>query len=465
MQQPALFVKIHSRISLFLAVFALTLPAGAAPGLRWISSTQGEPWKDLPLPAVAAATGSPALKLDPQTTYQVIDGFGGCFNDLGWQALLALKPPEREAALKELFGPGGADFTLCRMPMGANDFSLKWYSFDETPGDYGMKDFSIERDRADLIPYIKAAMKYQPNLGVWGVPWSPPSWMKTNGHYKGGSMKDDPQTLAAYALYFSKYVQAYRAEGIHVYAVMPQNEPIYNNGIYPQCDWSAALLDVFLRDYLVPRLAQDHVKVQVWLGTIVSGKVGDYIDPVLGDPATNPAITGVGCQYGGQSAMLDTHGKYPGKKLAQTETECYNGENSWDEALTTFQRIIKDANHFAGSYFYWNMILNESGRSTWNWRQNSLLTVDRKTDTVIRNPEFYAMEHFSANVPPGAKRIAVSGGPFKDVVAFLNPTGSKVLLFLNDSAQAVSADVETGGSTVHLDVPGRSMNTIIIGAD
>jgi glucosylceramidase len=221
-------MRITTRFFLpaFLTLFALELPASAAaePAVRWICSTQAEPWKELPV-AVAQASGQPAgvgaLKIDPGTEYQVIDGFGGCFNDLGWQALLALDEPAREAALKELFDPAGANFTLCRMPIGANDFSLKWYSFDETPGDYRMEDFSIERDRSDLIPYIKAAMKYQPKLGVWGVPWSPPEWMKTNNHYKGGTMKQDARTLAAYALYFSKYVRAYRAEGVHVYAVMP----------------------------------------------------------------------------------------------------------------------------------------------------------------------------------------------------------------------------------------------------
>jgi glucosylceramidase len=276
-------------------------------------------------------------------------------------------------------------------------------------------------------------------------------------------MKQDPKTLAAYAIYFSKYVQAYRAEGIRVFAIMPQNEPIYNNGIYPQCDWTAAQLDTFLRDYLVPRLRKDDVKVQVWLGTVDVANVSGYVDPVLGDPVTGPEITGVGSQYEGQQAMLDTHRKYPDKKLAQTETECFNGANSWNEALTTFQRIIDDTDHFAGSYFFWNLILNESGRSTWNWRQNSLLTIDRKKDSVVINPEYYAMKHFSANVLPGAHRIAVSGGPFKNTVAFLNPSGNEEILFENDSAQTVTVGVDAGGAAISLNVPARSMNTVSIG--
>jgi glucosylceramidase len=447
-----------------IAALLLASIAGRAaePDIRWISTTQSEPWKMMQVAVSAPPSGAPVIKLDPSTTYQTMDGFGGCFNDLGWQALLALQPPAREAALALLFDPGQANFTLCRMPIGANDFSLKWYSFDETPGDYEMRDFSITRDEQDLIPYIKAAMQFQPGLGVWGVPWSPPAWMKTNGHYKGGTIKDDPRTLAAYALYFSKYVRAYRADGVRVYAVMPQNEPIYNNNIYPQCDWSAAQIGKFLRDDLVPRLREDHVDVQVWLGTMDAPKFSAYVDPILSDPVTGPEIAGVGFQYDGQATMLETHLKYPDKKIAQTETECFNGANSWDEALTTFQRIIDDTDHFAGSYFYWNMILNESGRSTWNWRQNSLLTIDRVKDTVTKNPEYYSMKHFSANVLPGAKRIAVSGGPFKNVVAFVNPAGSEEVLFENGTAQPVTVGVDAGGTVFTLEVPGRSMNTVTI---
>jgi len=449
----------------FFALFATALPAIAAsyPEVHWISSTQVEPWRELPLAEAGAISGT-LLQLDPKTTYQQIDGFGGCFNDLGWQALLALDEAGQQAALKELFDPSGANFTLMRMPIGANDFSLRWYSLDERPGDYRMQHFSIDRDRDDLIPYIKAAMKYQPGLGIWGVPWSPPEWMKTNDHYKGGAMKQDPRTLAAYALYFEKYVQAYRAEGIKLYAIMPQNEPLFNDNIYPQCRWTGEQLDLFLRDYLIPQLRKDDVKVQVWLGTIPSSKISEFVDPVLGDPATNPGITGVGFQYGGQETMLETHQKYPGKKMAQTETECYNGDNTWAQAMTTFQRIIDDTNHFANSYFYWNTILNESGRSSWNWRQNSLLTVDRKSDVVTCNPEFYAMKHFSATVLPGARRIGVSGSPFKGTVAFLNPNGSKVVVFENDLNQRVSTEIDAGGRVLLIYVPAMSMNTITIGA-
>jgi len=434
----------------------------SSPSVRWICSTEKSRWQELPLSSSTATATNEPVKLDPSTQFQTIDGFGGCFNELGWEALGALPTEKREAALKELFSPEGANFTLCRAPLGANDFSLGWYSLNETPGDYEMKNFSIERNRQALIPYIKAAMKYQPKLGIWASPWCPPSWMTTNGRYRQGSIKADSQTLDAYALYFSKFVQAWRAEGINLYAIHPQNEPLLNDNVYPQCKWSGAEINLFLRDHLLPQLKRDHVKVEVWLGTLVNDNIADYVEPVLGDPKTAAEIVGVGFQYGGQKIMLPTHEKFPGKKLAQTETECYGGWNAWDQCMITFSRIVEDTSHFAGSYFFWNMVLDESGLSRWNWKQNCLITVDRRAQTVKYNNEFYAMKHFSSTVLPGARRIAVSGGPFKQAVAFQNTDGSKVLAFANDTAQTVSATMAIGATSLHLDVPAQSLNTVVI---
>ena len=458
-------MKTKLILSLLLCGLSVTQTKAETPsnaGVRWICSTEKARWQERAVTNSTEPAAADVIKLDSQAKFQTIDSFGGCFNELGWEAFQALPAEKREAALRELFSPEGANFTLCRAPIGANDFSLGWYSLDETPGDYQMKHFSIERNREVLIPYIKAAMKYQPKLGIWVSPWCPPSWMTTNGRYRNGQMKGDARTLDAYALYFSKFIQAWRAEGINLYAIFPQNEMALNDNVYPQCRWSSADMNVFLRDHLLPRLKRDKVKVEVWLGTITNDKLGDYIDPVLGDPKTAAGITGVGLQYGGQATMLATHEKYPGKKLAQTETECYGGGNAWDQGLITFGRIIQNTTNFANSYFFWNMVLDESGLSRWNWRQNSLLTINRKTEKVIYNPEFYAMKHFSATVLPGARRIAVSGGPFKEVVAFQNPEGSQVLAFVNNTDQPVSAALAVGATPLQLEVPAQSMNTVIL---
>jgi glucosylceramidase len=477
-------------------------PPAAAPSLRWVCTTPAEPWKELSA-TVLSQPPSPASNvviLADRLVYQSIDGFGGCFNELGWEALQPLDAAQRATALKALFDASGCNFNLCRAPIGANDFALEWYSLDETPGDFAMTNFSIARDRKILIPFMKAAMQYQPKLAVWGVPWCPPSWMKTGNAYKGGNMKQDPQTLAAYALYFSKYVQAYRQEGINLYAVHPQNEPKYNNNVYPQCAWNGQEINTFLRDYLVPRLKKDNVNVQVWLGTIVNPNLADYITPVLGDSATAPAIAGVGYQYEGQNAMLATHQNYPDKKMLQTETECYNGANSWDEAATTFRKMIEDMNHFANGYMFWNMILSEKSTSTWGWKQNSLLKIDSQTKQIIYNPEFYAMKHFAHFVRPGAVRIAVPnsvgvpdvGGGVVDtsalsmeaarpsstypsrtsyretafggqnLAAFRNPSGELILIVRNPNAGVLPITVQTGFRAANLEIPAHSMNTLVL---
>ena len=152
--------------------------------VRCVTTTAETPWQ-------AQAPAKPGwrwdalnLNVDMAATAQTMEGFGGCFNERGWTSLSKLSDADRESVLRELFDPvAGARFSLCRMPIGANDFALKAYSYDETKGDFELKHFSIENDRATLIPFIHAAQRYQPKLRVWASPWSPPSWMKKNGFY------------------------------------------------------------------------------------------------------------------------------------------------------------------------------------------------------------------------------------------------------------------------------------------
>jgi glucosylceramidase len=459
---------------LVAALPALNALAQAPTAIHWVASTQAAPWQEMPAPLQSTAAGaeSNVLRLNPAEVNQTIDGFGGCFNELGWDALQALDSDGQATALKALFDSSGCNFNICRAPMGANDFARDWYSFDETPGDYALTNFSIARDQQVLIPFIKAAMRYQPKLAVWGVPWCPPAWMKSNNAYKGGNMKQDPQTLAAYALYFSKYVRAYRAAGVNLYAVHPQNEPKYNNNVYPQCAWSGPEVATFLRDYLVPQMKKDHVEVQVWMGTIVDANLAVYIDPVLGDPVLRPEISGVGYQWGGQDALLATHKKYPEQKLMQTETECNNGADSWTEGMTTFRKMIEDLNHFASGYMYWNLVLSEKSTSSWGWKQNSLLKIDSQSKQITYNPEFYSLKHFGHFLKPGAVRIGVtataqtgSGSPLftaGNAVAFRNSSGELVVILGNNGNNSLPVTLQSGTNTAKLEIPAKSMNSLVL---
>jgi glucosylceramidase len=235
----------------------------------WFVTTAQAPWQRRELQATSGGPGD--VMVQTGTPLQTIEGFGACFNELGWTSLALLSPNERDAVLRELFAPGvGAGFTLCRMPVGANDFSRDWYSYDETDGDFALEHFTIANDLDTLVPFIKAALTHQPALRLWASPWSPPTWMKRNRHYamampgpwqtgvENGLRPDqvgregtdmftmEDRYLDAYASYFGRFVDEYRKQGVAIGMVMPQNE--FNSAqVFPSCCWTAQGLARFLR--------------------------------------------------------------------------------------------------------------------------------------------------------------------------------------------------------------------------
>ncbi|MDR1683110.1 MAG: glycosyl hydrolase family 30, partial [Candidatus Symbiothrix sp.] len=169
--------------------FGLFLTANLfAQQVEWTSTTNDKPWqKNNKIKWEAKQANEPADISISEERVQVIEGFGGCFNEMGWDALITLPEKERSAILNNLFSPEEANFTLNRMPMGASDYALNFYSFNDIAEDFKMVNFNINRDRYILIPYIKAAQKINPDIKIWASPWSPPAWMKTNNYYAGSS--------------------------------------------------------------------------------------------------------------------------------------------------------------------------------------------------------------------------------------------------------------------------------------
>lgn len=259
------------------------------------------------------------VSLDNQV--QLIEGFGGCFNELGWTCLAHLKDDDRESIFHELFAPGvGANFSLCRTPVGANDFSRAWYSYDEVIGDFALDHFSIANDLETLVPFIKLALRYNPSLRLWASPWSPPSWMKRNGFYAEASQPSDrppngirPEQLGkagvdmfvsedryytAYANYFGQYIDTYKEQGIGIGMVMPQNE--FNSPQpFPSCTWTPESLARFIR-YLGPVMSQRGV--DVFFGTLEQSDPA-LLEAVIDDLKAAKYIRGVGVQWAGKDAL------------------------------------------------------------------------------------------------------------------------------------------------------------------
>lgn len=425
--------------------------------MKWITSTEQFPWQ-LREPSPSADGETLAFGERRQT----VRGFGGCFNELGMIALEKLPPEERDRILDELFLPENSNFTFNRMSVGANDFSANWYSYDEVEGDFDMKHFSIDRDRRHVIPYIREAQKRQPAFSLFASPWSPPTWLKSPAVYNYGTLIREDKYLKAYAKYVRLFLQAYEKEGIHVDQYHVQNEPCSTQK-FPSCIWTGEEFRDFIGEYLLPELQYHNVSTDIWLGTL-NGPEGDHRWPitryhqyagiVLDDPVCRRAVKGVSYQWAGKSAVQLTHDAYPDLELIQSESECGNGENTWTYAMYIFEMIRHYFRNGVSAYVYWNMVLEEGGRSTWGWNQNSLVTV--KDGRAILNPEFYLMKHFSHFVRPGAKVLRTVGPMSPNTLAFENPDGEQVAVMMNpyDTEKTVTLE----GSSFTL--PPRSFNTI-----
>ena len=407
---------------------------------------------------------------------QIVEGFGGCFNELGWEELAKLNEEKREAIIANLFDQeNGCKFNLCRMPIGANDYSVDWYSHNEIAGDLAMDHFSIDRDRQRLVPYIKAAQKYVPDLKIWASPWCPPSWMKTNNHYacnpgssndlkpdgKGKEMETqfrmEAPILDAYALYFSKFVRAYKNEGIPILAVHVQNEPNSCQG-FPSCVWRPEDLATLIGKHLGPHFEKEGLDTDIFLGTVERPHI-ERVSTVLDNPDAKKYVKGVGFQWAGKGAIPEVHKKYPEMRLIQTETECGNGSNDWAAAEHTWNQIHHYFNHGANAYMYWNMVLDQTGKSRWGWKQNSMITVDSTTGTIIYNPEFYLMKHMSYFIKPGAVKLGTSG-EFEQLLAFGNPDKSMVLVIYNKDMTEKKLKIKIDNRMLVVNVKAASFSTI-----
>ena len=470
-------MKTLFKICIFF--FLQTFQVALGQNVKWISSTEQNRWftnQSLQLKPFGS-TLSIDMEVLPSQKQQTIEGWGGCFNELGWDALQLLGTKERDSVFKSLFDPNeGLKFNICRMPIGANDYARKWYSLNDSAGDFQMNHFSIDHDKTVLVPYIKEAMKYQPKLKLWASPWSPPVWMKTNKHYanKPGDFNDlkpenavlsgdqfiqDPKYLSAYATYFTKFVKAIQAEAINVYAVFFQNEP-YTINQWPNCSWTPAAMRDFIANYLGPTFTKEKLTTELWLGTWNTDKLANF-DAVLSSAEAMKYIAGAGLQWEAKNVVKELHKKYPSLKLMQTESECGQGDFSWKdgEHLFDLMKIYLDGGVTA--YMYWNMVLTDKGTSTWGWNQNALIHIDKASLKVTYTPEYYVFKHFSHFITPGSVKIA-STGSFENAVAFVNPSKDVVIVANNLQENPKTITVKIGANVFSATLPAKSFNTFTL---
>jgi len=449
--------------------------------LTFVATTEAAAWQNGAIFKPAFSFYTLNLNLDPARTVessgQGMEGFGGCFNERGWTSLQALSEADRESVLHELFDPAaGARFTYCRMPIGANDFATEAYTHDETDGDFELKHFSIEHDRKTLIPFIQAALRHQPKLRIWASPWSPPSWMKRNhfyaerdaypgqkengirpdqiGHEGEDMFIQESRYFESYAKYFARFIEAYRAEGIRVGMVMPQNE--FNSAqSFPSCTWTPQGLARFLR-YLGPEM--EKLGVDVFFGTLERGNP-QMLKTVMDDKEAARYVKGVGVQWAGKNALPALHREFPALPIFQSEQECGDGSNSWTYTGYCWQLMKHYFRSGVRAYLYWNISTEKGGMSTWGWAQNSLVSVDTEAKTFRYNPDYYLLKHLTHFVDVGAKRLETAG-TCDDALAFLNPDGTVVVLVRNELPHAQMVQVQLPDRAATIELPPDSFGTL-----
>jgi len=458
--------NIHSSTitAVLLAVFTMATGAGQSasdtiPDL--IISSEGGYWQ--PGNFIITTNGVADVTVDEKSKKQLWEGFGGTFNEAGWDALSVVSS-EIPRALKLLFDEtDGANLAYGRMPIGASDYAMDWYTLAETAGDYAMDHFSIERDRDKLIPYVKAALEVKPDLHLWASPWNPPSWMIDASE----KMKDDPQTQEAYALYLARFVEEYAKENLKIEAIHPQNEPGY-----AKVKWSESLFITFIKNYLGPTFEERGITSEIWCGTMSHPDDGDIAVTCMNDAAAMKYVKGFGLQWNleGVVATLSRKGR-----VWQTEHRCGNYNFTakyWDQnrydpdkpqndhryAEESWQLIRDWIAAGVNAYNAWNMVLDTYGKSLYDWPQNALLVVDRSVGKLIVTPAYYVFRHFSQYVTPGATLIETNGS--NDALAFMNPDGSIIVEVYNKEDASKKMTVSITGKLYQFDVPAHGWGTL-----
>lgn len=358
-----------------------------------------------------------------------------------------LNAANRTALLKELFSKTGIGVDNIRICIGASDFSYTGdYSYNNTNGDTLMNTFSIDMEKANLLPILKEIVEINPQIRILASPWSPPAWIKTSNSMEGGHLK--PKYYRAYARYFVKYIKAMKTEGINIDAVTCQNEPLYGSVNYPCMFMFAPEQRDFIRDHLGPLFKQNNINAKI----ILYDHNWDrplYADTILQDTAARQYVAGTGFHaYGGTvEAMNRLHALQPDKDLYFTEQSGGNWAPDFSDNLKWFTEnlIIGTTRCWSKNVLLWNLALDENhGPQNHGCSDCRGVVTVASNGTITRNEEYYILGHAGKFVQQNARRCYSYDMPSQNIrdVAFLNPDQSRVLLLMNTSLATKSIVVK-----------------------
>jgi len=443
----------------------------------WLSTSDGakvlHQEADLPLRRDGAPAAATVIDVDPSTTFQEIDGFGASLTESSaWLLASKMSAAQRHVLLRRLFDRQvGIGLGTLRQPMGASDFALGNYSYDDTAPD--LADFSIAHDREAILPVLKEILALHPDLLLFATPWSPPGWMKTSGQMVGGTLL--PARRAALADYFVKFVEAYAAEGVTIDFVTPQNEPHFSPAGYPgmhmEWDEQAAFIEDNLGPAFVAAGLSGTTRIVVWDH---NWNDAYYATNVLADAAARAFVAGSAfhCYEGDVAAQTPVHDQHP--ELGLWLTECSDGlwNGDYDGRLAHgIELVIGATRNWARAVITWNLALDETHGPTNGGCDTCTGTVrvSQATGKVALEAEYAATGHASHFVVRGAHRVASEGGGGGGGglthVAFVNPDGGVVVIVHNpgDAQVAFAVRGAAPGAYFEATLAAGAIATFVIG--
>jgi glucosylceramidase len=413
----------------------------------------------------------PTIMVDEGKSFQTMIGIGGALTDAAAETYAKLAPERQRELLTAYFDPDkGIGYTLCRTNIHSCDFSSASYTYDDTPGDLELRNFSIAHDLAYRIPFIKAAMgaAHGP-VTLFASPWSPPAWMKTtNNMLLGGKLRPDCEQ--AWADYFVKFVKAYDKEGIHLWGITVQNEPM-SPQTWESCVYTGSEERDFVRDHLGPALAKaglSGLRLMIWDHN--RGLIYQRAKAVYDDPEAAKYVWGAAFHwYAGDhfDNVRLVHDAWPEKSLLFSEgcAERFDAAriNDWQWGERYGISVMRDLNNWAVGWTDWNVVLDERGgpNHVGNFCYSPVIA-DTRTGALTYMSSFYYLGHFSKFIRPGARRIAATSNS-DDLLAtaFRNPDGKVAVVVLNTTGKAVPFRLWAGGDAATSNSPAHSIITMV----
>lgn len=536
---------------LALAMLFASCTQGIASSQVWLTSAAGDKCAEKEAVVFQQGTAQNAIVIDINQKKQTIDGYGGSLTESSAFVLACLTPEQRKLILNELFSEEGANFSVVRTQIGSSDFSVEGkYALNEVDGDTAMQFFSLDRDKegfpAAKYPQIKDEQYdlYHLMKEVWAIKqnqsdktyrimantWTAPAWMKDNKKYyerengvaRGGALL--PEYYQAYANYLAEYIEAWKAEGVNIWAITPVNEPMGNDGGWESMDFWPQVETEFIKHYLGPTLhRRGHQDVAIYGFDQNIFEMQPYSDAIYGDSIACQYTTGMAVHWYGSTigcfpeVLEAVHAKNPDKTIFHSEgcidnlgcppwdgvtdpvgfqeSGWFNNDAFWWDKIATdwaystrwagkthpkyspvyryAQYIIDGTNHWLTGYCDWNIVLDSiGGPNHVNNFAAAQVMVDYQNDIIYYTPYYYVLKQFSRSMRPGDVALQVNypstmktGNDCETQDIFLcaveKADGSYAINILNMGPET-TMPVQLGTHYANITLPTASIQTIIV---